>query len=353
MRAEAARSMSPSRHNSDRPTASPSEPLVLLKENRLAHSAANRLLWARGDDGIWLVYLYGPAGVGKSHLVRHFVREARRKTPRRQVVCETAAEFLEALTLAFARQDRVEFQQRYAEADLLVLEDLAPLQGRLPAQRMLITILDELKRTGRRALVTCATRPGGLEKMLPRLINRLRGGLCVPLELLGRASRLGFAKHVAASRQIPLSAQAAGMLAEEGPGTPRELLAALVNLELRSRQGRPDSDDCLMRDHLKSAHPTREVPLPQIAETVAGFFKVPASQLRARGRSKRSILPRQIAMLLARELSGRPAGQIALFFGRQNHSTVVHACRRTRTLLAADAALARDVERMRRALRRS
>ena len=144
------------------------------------------------------------------------------------------------------------------------------------------------------------------------------------------------------------------MLAEEGPGTPRELLAALVNLELRSRQGRPDSDDCLMRAHLQAVAPARaRFALPQIAETVADFFKVPASQLRARGRSKRSVLPRQIAMLLARELSGRPAGQIARFFGRKNHSTVVHACRRTRTLLADDPALARDVERLRRALRRS
>jgi len=49
------------------------EPLVLLKENQLAHSAAHRLIAAR-DEGVWLVYLYGPAGVGKSHLVRYFVR---------------------------------------------------------------------------------------------------------------------------------------------------------------------------------------------------------------------------------------------------------------------------------------
>lgn len=338
--------------NSDRPAAAPSEPLVLLKENRLAHSAANRLLGQREDEGLWLVYLYGPAGVGKSHLVRHFVREARRKTPRRRVVCETAAEFLAALSQAFSRQDRVEFQERYVESDLFVLEDLASLQGRIPAQRMLIAILDDLKRAGHRALVTCATRPGGLDKMLPRLINRLRGGLCVPLELLGRTSRLGFAKHVAASRQIPLSAQAAALLAEEGPGTPRELLAALVNLELRARNGRPDADDCVMRAHLNSSRSAREVPLSKIAGAVAEFFKLPAAELRSWGRPKRSMLPRQVAMLLARELSGQSAAQIAEYFGRKNHTTVVHACRRTRSLLASDPALARDVERLRRTLRR-
>jgi chromosomal replication initiator protein len=338
--------------NSDSSSAPASEPLVLLEENQLAHSAANRLFGAGQDDGVWLVYLYGPAGVGKSHLVRHFVREARRKTPRRRIVCETAAEYLAALSQAFSRQDRVEFQDRYVEADLLILEDLAALQGRIPAQRMLIAILDELKRAGHRALVTCATRPGGLEKMVPRLINRLRGGLCVPLELLGRTSRLGFATKVAASRQIPLSSQAAALLAEEGPGTPRELVAALVNLEMRARNGRSDSDDCLMRAHLNSSHPTRDVALSKIAGAVADFFQLPVSELRSWGRPKRSTLPRQVAMLLARELSGQSAGQIARFFGRRNHTTVVHACRRTRTLLAGDPALASEVEGLRRTLRR-
>jgi chromosomal replication initiator protein len=344
--------MARSRQGLDASARSPSEPLVLVKENRLAHSAANRLLSAREDDGIWLVYLYGPAGVGKSHLVRHSVREARRKAPRPNVVCETAAEFLAALSQAYSRQDRVEFQDRYVEADLFVLEDLTALQGRLPAQRMLITILDDLKRAGHRGLVTCATRPGGLEKMLPRLINRLRGGLCVPIELLGRTSRLGFATKVAASRQIPLSAQAAGVLADEGPGTPRELLAALVNLELRARTGRSEPDDALMRAHLKSSGSGHHVPLTQIATTVAEFFKVPSSELRSWGRSKRSALPRQVAMFLARELSGQPAARIARFFGRKNHTTVVYACRRTRALLAADPALARDTDRLRSALRR-
>jgi chromosomal replication initiator protein len=342
--------MAPFRQNSDR-FASGGEPLVLLKENRLAHSAAKRLINSHADDEPWLVYLYGPAGVGKSHLVRHFVREARRKAPSRRIVCQTATEFLAALGEAYLRQDRVEFQQHYAEADLFVLEDLAALEGRLPAQRMLISILDDVKRAGHRALVTSASRPGGLDKMLPRLINRLRGGLCVPLELLGRTSRLEFATRVAASRQIPVSADAAVILADEGPPTPRELLGALFDLEMRARSGRADADQSLVRAHLNSSRSAEHVSLSKIAGTVAEFFQLPAAELRSWGRPKRSALPRQVAMLLARELSGQSAAQIARFFGRKNHTTVVHACSRTRVQLAGDPALARNVERLRRVLR--
>jgi chromosomal replication initiator protein len=107
-----------------------------------------------------------------------------------------------------------------------------------------------------------------------------------------------------------------------------------------------------MRAHLNSSCSPREVALSKIAGTVADFFKLPAAELRSWGRPKRSMLPRQVAMLLARELSGQSGAQIARYFGRKNHTTVVHACRRTRSLLAGDPPLAREVERLRSTLSR-
>jgi len=329
----------------------PNEPLVLLKENRFAHTALGRLLRQASGNPVWLVFLYGQSGVGKSHLVRHFVRQTRRQHPRLRVRSETASEFVGKLSEAFSREQQAEFHAEYTSTDLLVLEDLAAIQSRSAAQRALVAILDELKRAGGRIVVTCSSPPGQLKSILPRLASRMRGGLCVPLELLDEASRLNFAKHLAASRQIPLSMQAAEVLAKEGPATPREILAALVNLDWGSRRKSQDSDASLMRAQLKVGQADRHS-LSQIAKVVAKSFEIPLAQLRSTARQKRSILARQIAMLLARELSGRSAADIARFFGRKNHTTVVHACRRTRALLASDPALARDFERLRRTLRR-
>ena len=329
-----------------------SEPLVVVKENRLAHTALGRLAQSPAGDPLGLVYLYGPSGVGKSHFVRHFVRDARRLAPRLRFVTVTASEFVANLSAAFVHDAQAEFEADHAAADLLVLEDVSAIQGRPAAQRMLVVILDSLKRSGGRVVVTSNCLPGQLKRVIPRLANRLRGGLCVPLETLDEDGRLVFARTLAAARQIPLSAHAAQVLARKGPCTPREILAALVNLDLDPRHNGRDSDTSLIEAQLHAGKPAQDRSLSEIAKGVAEFYGVPLSQLRSSARLKRSVLVRQVAMLLARELSRQPAAAIARFFGRKNHTTVVHACRRTRALLAADPALAGDVDRLRRQLRR-
>jgi chromosomal replication initiator protein len=329
------------------------EPVLVVKENRLAHGALQRLAQTDREGSLGLVYLYGPSGVGKSHLVRQFVRDAQRQNPKLRLANSTASEFAARFSEAHVNQGQAEVEAQHSALDLLVLEDLAGIQGRTAAQRMLVVILDELKRTGGRVIVTCTSLPGQLKNMIPRLVSRLRGGLCVPLDLLDESSRLSFARHFAASRQIPLAAQAAELLARKGPTTPRELLAALVNLDLGTRRKDRQADAALVEAHLNSSGAPSERSLALIAKTVAKFYEVPVSQLRSSARLKRSVLARQVAMLLSRELSGKSSAVIAHFFGRKNHATVVHACHRTRALVANDPSLSHDLEQLRRILRRN
>ena len=306
------------------------EPVVVVKENRVAHAALKRLANAHQDGSLGVVYLYGPSGVGKSHLLRQFVRDAQRHDPNLRLRNSTATAFVADLTKAQSRHRQSEFEAEYVALDLLILEDLAGIQGRMSAQRMLVVLMDELKRTGGRMIVTCTSLPGQLKNVIPRLVSRLRGGLCIPLELLDESSRHSFARHLAASRQIPLPPQAAQLLAQKGLTTPRELLAALINFDfgVRRKQHQPGSrlEEASIGSHADG--PDRS--LGSIAKTVASFYGLPVSQLRSSARLKRSVLARQVAMLLSREFSRKSAAAIARFFGRNNHTTVVHACRRMR-----------------------
>jgi len=335
------------------PTAS--EPLIVLKENRLAHTALTKVVQSGG--GAWLVYLYGPSGVGKSHLVRTGLRELRRSLPQLRVQQLATSEFVAECEAASSRDEKAEFHARNAAIDLLVLEDIAAIQGRSATQQSLVALFDDLKRSGGRVIVTGSCLPGQLKRVMPRLVSRLRGGICVPIELLDESSRLSFASSVAGRRQIPLSREAVAILAKEGPATPRELIAALLSLEMTSRKNGREPQASLLRAHLHAAHRSRgessqEHSLSRIAKAVAKSFGIPMTQLRSRLRHERLAIPRQIGMLLAKELSGEPAAAIAKFFGRKNHTTVVHACRRARVLLANDPALARMAERLRQTLRR-
>jgi len=330
-----------------------SESVLLVKENRLAHSALNRLKQADRDSSLGLLFLYGPSGVGKSHLVRQFVSEAQRLNPKLRLRNSTASEFDVNLNQAHSRQGQAEFEAEHTNLDLLILEDLAGIQGRTAAQRMLVVILDELKRTGGHVIVTGTSLPGQLKNVIPRLASRLRGGLCIPMDLLDESSRLSFTQHFAARRQISLAPQAAELLARNGPATPRELLAALLNLDFAAPRKTRQTEAMLAEAQLTSNTATLHQSLGLIAKTVAKFYGVPVSQLRSSGRLKRSVPARQVAMLLSRELSGKPAVIIAHFFGHKNHTTVVHACRRTRELAASNPSLAHDIERLRQALRRN
>ncbi len=329
------------------------ESLIVLKENRFAHAAVGRLARRKSGDPVWLVYLYGPSGVGKSHFVRHFIREARRHTPRLRLQITAASDFAVRLNASALRRALAEFQATYTGVDLLILEDLAALQGRPSAQRMLIGVLDELKRTGGRVVVTCSTLPGRLKNITPRLASRLRGGVCVPIELLDEDSRRRFVSHLAAHRQIPLSAPAADALAKDALPTPRELLSALLHVDLGANRKGLAGNAGGVRAKPKGAENANGCSLQRIAKEVAGLYHLSPAELRSSTRKKRTQRARQIAMLLARELSGRPAGSIAQFFGRKNHTTVVHACRRTRALLDRDEALAREVNRLRHLLGRT
>ena len=88
-----------------------------------------------------------------------------------------------------------------------------------------------------------------------------------------------------------------------------------------------------MEAQLKAAKTPEDRSLGQIAKAVAEFYGIRPAQLRSLARLKRTVAARQVAMLLAREMTGESAAAIARFFGRKNHTTVVHACRRTRALL--------------------
>jgi chromosomal replication initiator protein len=327
------------------------EPLILLKENRPAQAALWRMLSNGRPRSAWLALLYGPSGTGKSHLVRHLVREARRQKPPLRALCVTVADFVGEFDDACLHGRQADFEAKYIDTDLLVLEDLGAIRGRLGAQRTLIVLFDELKRAGARIVVTSSSLPGQIKRLQPRLANRLRGGVCIPLEPLDQSSRLAFARHMAACRQIPVSSEAIEILAREGPSTARELLAALVSLDLGTRTGDREPDAKRVRAHLNSSRPGGPCTLSEVAKAVARFYRVPLAALRASSRRRQASVPRQVAMFLARELSSRPAAAIARYFGRKSHTTVVHACRRTRTLLVKDATLARDVEQLRRQLR--
>ncbi len=315
------------------------EVFLILKENRFAHAAMHGLDPQNGRRQHSLTYLYGPSGVGKSHLVRQFLRELRRRETAIRLAHVTASQFAADFSEAAVAKSTDVFRRRYRELDLLVCEDLGALENRTESQQQLLLAMDHVLAEGGRCLFTCRTSPGGLSNVLPRLLNRCRSGVSASIGLPGRSSRVALINHFARARQIPISDDVAKLLATDLPVSPRELLATVIQIDACARLEGCAFDKQLALRHLESEVKPTPITLSQITRATAREFGVAMSKIRGRERFHGHVVPRHCAMYLARELTGKPLQKLAEYFGRSNHSTVSYACREIRTKMLDDAAL--------------
>jgi len=284
--------------------------------------------------------LYGPSGTGKTHLARGLETAWRaRYHRRRRVQYTTATDFARELADAIETQAMDDLRAKYRTAALLVFEDVGRLAGKPAAQVEFIHTFDALLVAGSRIVATACAAPAELPGIVPGLHSRLAGGLSVPLASPGPEARLAILRRLAALRGIDLSRAAADVLANGLNATVPELLGALVQLEVAARLHDGRSDVELVQSFLARRNGSRQPPLKQIAALAAKYFSVRLADLRGPSRRRLVVTARDVAMYLARRLTGESLKQIGEFFGGRDHSTVMHGCRKMEGLLKTDASV--------------
>ncbi|QDT62803.1 DnaA/Hda family protein [Calycomorphotria hydatis] len=327
------------------------EPFVPFPEARLALAAVNRLSERKAFQTGRLVFLYGPAGCGKSHLVWQFVREERQRPDAEIIHHFTAAQLKEEFQEAIDNGTAIEFRSRLIDCDVFVCEDVTALEGFDAAQRLMVEVIDETLAHGGRVLVTASKSPGELDGFLPKLGNRFHGGVTIGISFPSALSRADLISQFARGRQLAIPSDVLHQIATNLPVSPRELRAAVVRMdELAAQEGGAFVNWSIARKLCGEQVPSRELDMPEIAQAVANYFELSVAQLRTGGRNAAAVMPRQIAMLLTRELTNRPLERIAAYFGRKNHGTVIHAIRRLKEKLDEDAVLRRHLSIIRRNL---
>ena len=288
------------------------------------------------------LFLHGPAGVGKTHLVAGLATRVAEREPALSAMILTAGDFdrdpSEAATdLAAARR-----------ADLVAVEDVHRLSA--TAVEAVVQLLDRGLARQVPLVFTAAVGPAQLE--LPaRFTSRLAGGLIVGLEPLGPASRFAFIQDCAARRGLAVDPGALNWLAGNVGGSGRELVGAVTRLEALTRwHGGPPGWETVAESFRTDAE-ARRATVESIAQRVGRYFRVEARRLQGRDRSRQALLPRQVGMYLARRLTDLSLEQIGAYFGGRDHSTVLHACRKVEQALADDPALSGAVRELQADLR--
>jgi chromosomal replication initiator protein len=311
---------------------------VRLPENAAAVRAVRRLARAFARPGQPLgpvpLLLHGPAGVGKSLLCRTLVDELARNPHGPSVRLLPAGDLLRG------GDDDPDPVADLGDCDLLVIEDVQHLPVR--SAGLLGRLLDDRGSRRRATLLTAGAGPALLPALPRRLTGRLAAGLVVGVRAFTPGGRRTLAEVLAARRGVRLTDDALDELAGlPTGGGGRPLLGAIEALRPLAREVLGALDADAVRGVLGEA----DRPVERVVARVAAAFGVPPAEVLGPSRQRRVLVPRQVAMLLARE-AGLSLPQVGAAFGR-DHTTVLHACRKVMTDLAADPRLRQTVGELR------
>jgi chromosomal replication initiator protein len=285
--------------------------------------------------------VYGPTGCGKSQFLHALSATWLRQRPADHVILIHATDFARGYATAVKLDDVSRFQQKYQMAGLVLLDGIDALEPKNAAQQQLASIMDHRIRAGRPLIVT-AQQPLTAQKLTPRLISRLLGGLVVRLCSPAAETKREIIRRLAAQRAVPLSQDAERLLLEQRSLT----ITQLIGVFNRLRAAQDDADDCpstpIRADRLRpllAEAPQLAISPKDVIRSAAKHFGLPTRNLTGASRRKMDVLARSLAMYLIRELTGASFQQIGFHFGRRDHTTVMHACRKIRSAQDSDPAI--------------
>lgn len=321
------------------------------KSNQLARAAAVQVAQNPGQAYNPL-FLYGGVGLGKTHLTHAIGNYIFQHNPNARVLYLHSERFVADMVKALQRNAMNEFKRFYRSVNVLLIDDIQFFAGKDRSQEEFFHTFNALLDGQQQIILTCDRYPKEIEGLEERLQSRFGWGLTVAIEPPELETRVAILMSKAEQSKIPMPHEVAFFIAKNIQSNVRELEGALKRVIANAHfMGQPITLE-LTREALKDLLmlQAKLVTVENIQRTVAEYYKIKVGDLLAKRRSRSIARPRQMAMLLAKELTTHSLPEIGDAFGGRDHTTVLHACRKIKELLISSVDILEDHKNLLRIL---
>lgn len=332
------------------------ENFVVSPQNEMAFSAAMNVATNPKETAFNPIFLYGPTGVGKTHLMHAIAnkifddRQAKGLSPYKIVYVTSEAFTNDFLNTVLREKNHYEFHRRYREADVLLIDDIQFFSGKAQTQEAFFHAFNELI-TRRSQVILTSDRPANdISGLEDRLVSRFQSGLSADIQPPTLETRLAILRQKAEDRHFDY-ARYPGVLefvAENISHSVRDLEGAVNTLTAFTNVRKPatlsiSAVEQLLQSLIIKNH-TKRVDVEIIQHRVSEYYKIPEAKMKMRDRTAAVALARQIAMYLCCELTDMKLVAVGEAFGGRDHGTVIHAKKTIKDRMDVEAEIKRDVE---------
>jgi len=308
---------------------------VIGSSNRFSHAAAVAVAEAPAKAYNPL-FIYGGSGLGKTHLLHAIGHYAISLFKGCRVRYVSSEEFTNDFINAIANNRAPEFQARYREVDILLIDDIQFLQGKDSTQEAFFHTFNTLHDHNKQVVVTSDLPPKQLTGFEDRMRSRFEWGLITDVQAPDLETRIAILRKKAASERIDINDDVVELMASKVSSNVRELEGALIRVTAFSNLNKAPISMELARTVLKDlvlTEDTNVVSPVDIINITATFYQLTVDDLYGSSRSQTIALARQVAMYLSREMTNLSLPKIGQLFGNRDHTTVMYANKKISELM--------------------
>ena len=328
------------------------ESFVEGKTNQVALAAAKQVAEHAERTEYNPLFVYGGVGLGKTHLMHAIGNKLLEDRPNAKICYVHSEKFVSDMVKALQLGAINEFKKFYRNLNALLIDDIQFFAGKEGSQEELFHTFNSLIEGGNLMIFSCDRYPKEIEGLEERLKSRFGWGLSVVIDPPTLETRAVILLQKAEQMNLSLPSECAFFIAQQVKSNVRELEGALKRVAANAKFAKTEIDITLVKDSLRDilAIQAKMVTIPNIQRVVADYYNIKTSELLSKRRNRSITRPRQIAMALSKELTNHSLPEIGDAFGGRDHTTVIHACEKTKELTQESLEIEEDYKKLRRNL---